>query len=107
MLDFLYSEWAHPHFISISDYAALMYGTGRLFEITTDDWAVQTIPSWRHSIWVGVYNPLPVLMRPHLWYKTFRDGITLERMHQAFTDGLMQYGMMTARKKVPVGENAP
>lgn len=98
MLNFLYSEWTHPFFISISDYAKLMYNTKKLKVIQTDDWAKETIPSWRHSIWVGVFDPWPVVRRPHLWYKVFRDGITLERMHQAFTDGLMQYGMMTAVK---------
>lgn len=99
MLDFLYSEWTHPYFISISDYAKLMLGTEQLDSIETDDWAKATIPSWRHSIWVGVFDPWPVFRRPHLWYKCFRDGLTLERMHDAFTNGLMQYGMMTATKK--------
>jgi len=99
MLDFLYSEWTHPYFISIGDYAKLMDGTGKLTEIKTDNWVKETIASWRHSIWVGVFDPWPVLMRPYLWYKCFRDGITLERMHQAFSDGLMEYGMMTATKK--------
>ena len=98
MLNFLYSEWTHPFFISISDYAKLMFNTKKLKVIQTDDWAKETIPSWRHSIWVGVFDPWPVVRRPHLWYKVFRDAITLERMHQAFTDGLMQYGMMTAVK---------
>ena len=102
MLDFLYSEWTHPYFISISDYAKLMEGTGSLEKVITDDWAEETIPSWRHSIWVGVFDPWPVFRRPHLWWKTLRDGVTLERMHQAFSDGLMQYGMMTAEKKVVV-----
>jgi MPBQ/MSBQ methyltransferase len=77
-----------------------MSGTGSLDNVSTDDWAVETIPSWRHSIWVGVFDPRPVLIRPHLWWKCLRDGITLERMHQAFTSGLMQYGMMTASKKL-------
>ena len=76
-----------------------MDGTGSLTNIMTSDWAKETIPSWRHSIWVGVFDPWPVFRRPHLWWKTLRDGITLERMHQAFTDGLMQYGMMTASKQ--------
>ena len=98
MLDFLYSEWTHPYFISISDYAKLMLGTKTLADIKTDDWAVQTIPSWRHSIWVGVFDPWPVIRRPQLWWKILRDAVTLERMHQAFTDGLMQYGMMTSTK---------
>lgn len=97
-LDFLYAEWTHPYFISIEEYAKLMNGTGKLSEVSTDDWAIQTIPSWRHSIWVGVFDPWPVVRRPHLWWKVFRDGLTLERMHGAFSDGLMQYGMMTATK---------
>jgi MPBQ/MSBQ methyltransferase len=91
MLDFLYAEWTHPYFISIEDYAALMNATGTLKEVVTDDWNIQTIASWRHSIWVGVFNPWPVIKRPHLWWKCLRDGITLERMHEAFDDGLMQY----------------
>lgn len=100
MLDFLYAEWSHPYFVSIEEYARLMTGTNALDNVSTDDWAVETIPSWRHSIWVGVFDPRPVLIRPHLWWKCLRDGITLERMHQAFTSGLMQYGMMTASKKL-------
>ena len=91
-LDFLYAEWTHPYFISIEEYARLMSGTGKLKSVTTDDWAIPTIPSWRHSIWVGVFDPWPVIRRPHLWWKCFRDGLTLERMHGAFSDGLMQYG---------------
>jgi MPBQ/MSBQ methyltransferase len=98
MLDFLYAEWSHPFFISIGEYAKIMRETGKLARVQTADWAKQTIPSWRHSIWVGVYNPWPVISRPWLWWKCLRDGVTLERMHQAFTSGLMQYGMMTATK---------
>ncbi len=98
-LQFLYDEWTHPYFISIEEYERLMNGTGKLVNVKTDDWAIPTIPSWRHSIWVGVYDPWPVIKRPHLWWKCFRDGLTLERMHGAFSDGLMQYGMMTSTKK--------
>lgn len=29
----------------------------------------QTLPSWRHSIWVGVWDPWIVVSKPHLWYK--------------------------------------
>jgi hypothetical protein len=28
-----------------------------------------------------------------------RDAVTLERMHKAFSSGLMQYGMLTATKE--------
>lgn len=98
MLDFLYAEWSHPYFISISDYVKLMDGTGSLKQVTSADWTEATIPSWRHSIWVGVENPIPVLMKPLLWWKCVRDGVTLERMHRSFKSGLMQYGMMAATK---------
>lgn len=106
-LDFLYAEWTHPSFISIEEYARIMnrisvgsdasYG---LSNVATDDWTVPTIPSWRHSNWVGVWDPWPVVRRPRVWYKTIREIVTLERMHRAFDRGLMQYGMMKATKDV-------
>ena len=63
LLAFLYSEWTHPYFISIPDYASLMHNTSHLVDIRTADWSIQTLPSWRHSIWVGVWDPRPVLSR--------------------------------------------
>jgi len=99
MLNFLYSEWTHPFFISIHSYAELMRQTGRLTAIATADWTPQTIASWLHSIWVGVFNPWPVFSRPRLWWKTFRDGLTLVRMHKSFASKLMEYGMMTGTKE--------
>jgi hypothetical protein len=48
MLNFLYSEWTHPFFISITDYKRLMLGTG-LADIITDDWTPQTIARY---VWV-------------------------------------------------------
>jgi MPBQ/MSBQ methyltransferase len=98
MLNFLYSEWTHPFFISISDYKKLMESTEVLNDIITDDWTPQTIASWLHSIWAGVFDPWPVFSRPHLWWKTFRDGLTLVRMHKSFDSKLMEYGMMAAVK---------
>jgi len=97
-LDYLYGEWTHPYFISIEEYAKIMGATGKLGSIVTDDWAKETIPAWRHSVWVGVWDPWPVIRRPHLWWKVVRDAWCLEVMHRAFTDGLMEYGMMTAAK---------
>jgi len=98
-LDYLEGEWTHPHFISIENYADHMVNTGVLENIHTEDWWEQTIASWRHSIWVGVYDPWPVVRRPWIWYKTLRDGICLDRFHRAFEDGLMGYGMFRAKKK--------
>jgi hypothetical protein len=69
-----------------------------LWQVVTDDWAVETLPAWRQSVWVGVWDPWPVVRRPHLWWKVVRDAWCLEVMHRSFTNGLMQYGMMTASK---------
>lgn len=101
-LEFLYSEWTHPHFISINDYAKLMEGTGQLEQVESADWAEQTLPTWRLSIWVGVVNPWPWLRVPRSYYKTVRDAWCIERMHQAFKRGLMQYGMIKSVKKPAV-----
>lgn len=97
-LNYIEEEWTHPPFISIKDYEKLFEGTGMLTKIHTADWWQETIASWRHSIWVGVYDPWPVVRRPWTWYKTLRDGICLERFHRSFDTGLMGYGMLRARK---------
>ena len=97
-LDFLYSEWTHPYFISIKDYADLLNGNG-MKAVETDDWWKNTIASWRHSIWVGVFDPWPVVRAgPRMWWKCLRDGICLERMHRAFDRKLMAYGMIQGVK---------
>ncbi len=46
-------------------------GTGRLDSVATADWTEPTIPSWRHSIWVGVYDPWRVIrtLSPRIWIK--------------------------------------
>ncbi|GIL75531.1 hypothetical protein Vretifemale_5307, partial [Volvox reticuliferus] len=98
-LQFLYDEWAHPYFISIQEFERLMKGTGKLQDVKTDNWNRNTLASWRHSIWVGVFDPWIVVFKgPRIWYKTVREIVTLERMHQAFANGLMEYGMMAGTK---------
>ncbi|KAL3140222.1 hypothetical protein ABBQ38_004497 [Trebouxia sp. C0009 RCD-2024] len=98
-LQFLYDEWAHPYFISNLEFGRLMEGTGKLQSVEVEDWTQPTIDSWRHSIWVGVYDPWIVVFKgPVVWYRTVREIVTLERMHRAFDRGLMQYGMMKAVK---------
>ena len=76
-----------------------MTGTNALKAVEQGDWTAQTLPSWRHSIWVGVWDPWIVVSKPQVWYKVVRDAVTLERMHRAFDRGLMQYGMLRAEKK--------
>lgn len=100
-LRFLYEEWTHPYFISIEKYAELIKDTGMMdsSSIVTADWVDETIASWRHSIWVGVYDPRGFIFKPTKYLKCVRDAYCLERMHRAFKRGLMQYGMFAATKK--------
>jgi len=103
-LRFLYEEWAHPYFISFEEYERLLRGTGAMASASSENWVKNTIASWRHSIWVGVYDPWPVVFAgPRVWYKTVREIVTLERMHRAFARGLMTYGMIKGTKAL---ENA-
>ena len=98
-LQFLYDEWAHPYFISKEDYGRICQSTKQLDDIVISDWTAPTIDSWRHSIWVGVWDPWIVVFKgPVAWYKVVREIVTLERMHRAFFDGLMEYGMIKAVK---------
>ena len=105
-LKFLYEEWAHPYFVSIEEYVRLMEGTGAMASVGSANWVKETIRSWRHSIWVGVYDPWPVIKAgPRIWWKTIREIVTLERMHRAFDCDLMTYGMMKG-KKAPLAAKA-
>jgi len=98
-LQFLYDEWAHPYFISYQEFARLMTGTGKMEGVLAEDWTPQTLPSWLHSIWVGVVDPWIVIAKgPRIWYKTVREIVTIVRMHQAFESGLMQYGLIRGTK---------
>ncbi len=101
-LQFLYDEWAHPFFISVEAYGRLLAGTGAMRVVDLGDWTAPTLPAWRHSNWVGVFDPWPVVRAgPKVWYSVLREIVTLERMHRAFKRGLMVYGMARAVKKGP------
>lgn len=98
-LKFLYEEWTHPYFISIQAYEELIAATGLMNVAQTANWVKETIASWRHSIWVGVYDPRGFIFKPTKYWKCVKDAYCLERMHRAFDRGLMEYGMFTATKK--------
>jgi len=99
-LQFLYEEWAHPYFISYEEYERLLQGTGAMARTGSENWVKNTLVSWRHSIWVGVWDPWPVVFAgPRQWYKVVREIVTLERMARAFESGLMTYGMIKGTKK--------
>ena len=99
-LQFLYDEWAHPYFVSVEEYGRMLSDTGELTDVAIADWTRPTINTWRHSNWVGVFDPWPVVRAgPRIWYRVLREIVTLERMHRAFACGLMVYGMARAVKK--------
>ena len=88
----------HPYFISIEAYEELIDATKVMGPVKTADWVKPTIASWRHSIWVGIYDPRGFIFKPTKYLKCVRDAYCLERMHRAFARGLMQYGMFAATK---------
>ena len=104
LLNFSDSHRTHPYFISIETYKELIDATKLMGQVKTADWVKPTIASWRHSIWVGIYDPKGWIFKPHRYVKCVRDAYCLERMHRAFKRGLMQYGMFAATKKVKTGE---
>lgn len=58
-------------------------GTGQLDGVIGENWTAPTLPSWLHSIWVGVVDPWIVVSKgPVIWYKTLREIVTLIRMHK-------------------------
>lgn len=96
-LDFLYREWCHPKFESIREYMQICESVG-LEKLSSADWTCETIFSWRHSVFVGMWSPWAVICKPRCWWSTIREIVTLERMHTAFRDGLMQYGIIRANR---------
>ena len=81
-----------------------MQGTGKLGSVHAEDWTPQTLPTWRHSNWVGVWDPWIVISKgPWVWYRVIREIVTIERMHRAFARGLMEYGMARAVKQRGAG----
>lgn len=83
-LRFLYEEWTHPYFISIEKYAELIDDTKVMNAFKTANWVEETIASWRHSIWVGIYDPRGFIFKPTKYFKCVKDAYCLERMHRAF-----------------------
>ncbi len=103
-LEYLYNHWSHPPFVSINEYYQIMNNTNELNNIALGDWTNETLPSWRHTLVVGAVKPwtwIPIIGFNHkLWWSYLQDAWCLERMHQAFSDGLMQYGILTSTKRL-------
>eukprot|EP00923_Selenidium_pygospionis_P010121 GHVN01017588.1.p1 GENE.GHVN01017588.1~~GHVN01017588.1.p1 ORF type:complete len:358 (+),score=50.24 GHVN01017588.1:40-1113(+) len=97
-LSFLYDQWCHPPFISIERFTDLLTSHDSLHQLKHADWTTPTIASWYHQLYLGLVDPLPWMKRPSLIWKNFKDGWCLHKMHQAFRDGLMVYGLITCVK---------
>ena len=80
---------------------ACLQSTKVLDQVHDEDWTPQTLPTWRHSNWVGVWDPWIVVFKgPRVWYSVIREIVTIERMHRAFARGLMEYGMIRGHKTI-------
>jgi hypothetical protein len=59
-----------PH-VLIPPATVSLQGTGKMGAVVGEDWTPQTLPSWLHSIWVGIVDPWIVVFKgPRIWYKT-------------------------------------
>lgn len=97
----LLDQWSHPAFSSIEGFAELLAETGLTKgEVITDDWTVQTLPSWLDSIWQGIVKPAGLVrFGVSGLIKSVREIPTILLMRLAFGTGLCRFGMFKAIKK--------
>lgn len=100
VLEQLRVQWAHPAFSSINSFCDNLIATGALDNPPeTNNWTVETLPSWFASITEGIRRPWAVLsLGPSALLKGFREIPTLLLMHWAFARGLMQFGLFKAER---------
>ncbi|HTX71264.1 MAG TPA: methyltransferase domain-containing protein, partial [Rectinemataceae bacterium] len=96
----LLDQWSHPAFASIEGFAELLEATGFVEgRVRTEDWTLQTLPSWMASIWQGVLRPEGLLrFGPRGFVKSMREVPTFMLMRLAFGAGLCRFGMFSARR---------
>jgi len=49
--------------LNLSVAAIDMQGTGNLEKVRSENWVKETITAWRHSIWVGIWDPWIVIWK--------------------------------------------
>lgn len=96
----LVDEWAHASFTSIPDYIEIFRNSG-LQDITAENWAAATQPSWRHAVGVALRNPRGItnITMQQRW-RLVRDAYTILRYDEAFQKGLCEYGLIRGQKLV-------
>lgn len=78
-------------------------GTGKLESVAIDDWTPQTLPTWRHSNWVGVWDPWPVIFKfnPFVWYKVRCHTLLMIQSQNTWRWSLQIYEALTTNKSDP------
>ena len=94
----LLDQWSHPAFSSVEGFSELLEATGLVKgHVVTDDWTMQTLPSWLDSIWQGVRRPEGLLrFGVRGFFKSMREVPTFLLMRLAFGTGLCRFGMFFA-----------
>lgn len=96
----LVDEWAHASFTSIRDYIEIFKNCG-LQNITAENWAAVTQPSWKHAVRVAVRDPRRItnITMQQRW-RLVRDAYTILRYDEAFRKGLCEYGLIRGQKTI-------
>lgn len=95
----LVDEWRHAEFTSIPDYVDIFSRNG-LVNVTAENWAPQTQPSWREAVIVPFRDPRGIMyFNPKRVWIMIRDAYTVLRYDEAFRKGLCEYGLIRGQKK--------
>ena len=94
----LVDEWRHAEFTSIPDYMDIFERNG-LVNITAENWAPHTQPSWRQSVLSPFRDPRGIISfnAKNAWIMV-RDAYTVLRYDEAFRTGLCEYGLIRGQK---------
>lgn len=93
----LVDEWRHAEFTSIPDYIHILQQQG-LVNVSAENWATQTQPSWRASVFAPFRDPRGISFNAMLNWNMLRDVYTVLRYDEAFRTGLCEYGLIRGQK---------
>jgi MPBQ/MSBQ methyltransferase len=96
-LRLLVDEWRHAEFTSIPDYIHIFQQSG-LVNVSAENWATETQPSWRDSVFAPFRDPRGISFNAMLNWDMMRDAYTVLRYDEAFRTGLCEYGLIRGQK---------
>ena len=96
-VQYLLDEWCHTKFDGIHESVQLFERHG-LHKVTSADWTMQTLPSWREAILVALRDKRGLARNYQVWWKNTRDAYTILRFDSAFRKRLCQYGLFRGQK---------